>query len=135
MRNKNHAVITNLIWQAILRRNHALKKGVFFLFVKWQPRPIHSKLKVLTRKIKALVCFICFSQKFSVLRGTEISVVRPQYRNFCDPQYRKFLWKADETNYSIVKFSRIWVDLEIWICFFSTQALRFWVLSQTDNTE
>ena len=29
--------------------------------------------------------FIYFSQKFSVLWGTEISVVRPQYRNFCAP--------------------------------------------------
>ena len=41
--------------------------------------------------------FICFSQKFSVLRGTEISVVRPQYRisvplsteNFCEKQMKQ----------------------------------------------
>ena len=33
--------------------------------------------------------FIYFSQKFSALWGTEISVVRPQYRNFCGPYYRK----------------------------------------------
>ena len=39
-------------------------------------------------------CFIYFSQKFSVLWGTEISVVRLQYRNFCAPQYRKISVKS-----------------------------------------
>ena len=26
----------------------------------------------------------------------------PQYRNFCAPQYRKFLWKADETSFRLI---------------------------------
>ena len=49
------------------------------------------------------VYFICFSQKFSELRATEISVVRPHYSNFCDPHYRRFLGKAYEINYLLRK--------------------------------
>ena len=37
------------------------------------------------RILRTWACFIYFSQKFSVLWGREISVVRPQYRNFCAP--------------------------------------------------
>ena len=46
-----------------------------------------------------LACFVCFTQKFSVARGSEISIVRPHYRNFWTPHYRKFLCKADETSF------------------------------------
>ena len=45
-------------------------------------------------------CFICFTQEFSVVRPTEISVMKCTYTNFCTPHYRKFLCKADETSLS-----------------------------------
>lgn len=41
-----------------------------------------------------IACFICFTEKFSVLRRTEISFMKCTYRRFCTPHYRKFLRKA-----------------------------------------
>lgn len=44
-------------------------------------------------------CFICFTQKFSVVRRTEVFVMKCTYKNFCTPQYRKILRKADEASF------------------------------------
>ena len=63
-----------------------------------------------TRKFRSTVyfltvikdCFICFMQKFSVVRRTEISIMKCTYRNFCTPHYRKFLREGDETIFNLI---------------------------------
>ena len=47
----------------------------------------------------SLARFICFTQKFSVVRCAEIFVSTLHIRNFCTPHYRKFLCRADETSF------------------------------------
>ena len=34
---------------------------------------------------KRIACFVCFTQKFSIVRGSDISIVRLHYRNFIFP--------------------------------------------------
>jgi len=66
--------------------------------------------------IRRIGLFIYFSQKFSVLRGTEISVVRPQYSS---PWYRKISVKSrwiDLITYFSLRHSV--VLLWTWACFF-----------------
>ena len=55
-----------------------------------------------------LACFIYFLQKFSVLRGTEISVIGPLYRNFCAPQYRKISVKSRWNKLLSWNWGRFW---------------------------
>ena len=51
-----------------------------------------TELEIFYRDLSAKSLFhLLFTEKKSVLRATEISVPRTHYRNFCAPQYRKFL--------------------------------------------
>ena len=48
--------------------------------------------------LEIVTCFICFTQKFSVVRRTEIFVSTLHNRNLCTSHYKKFLCKADQTS-------------------------------------
>ena len=66
--------------------------------VKWKLSPLHIQSG---KKFQPV--FSAKERYFSLfhLLFTEISVLRPHYRNFCGPHCRKFLWKADETSFCV----------------------------------